>query len=133
MLNHKSIRFQWHSSDVSVLEGLLARGDRKIAEVIYKAYKKGAIYDAWTEYFHNEYWMEALEECGLSLDFYCYRERETDELFPWDFIDPGVQKSYLIREWNRARKGLVTPNCRQLCTNCGAKIFGGGVCFESKN
>lgn len=131
-LNQKSIRFTYHEADVSVLEGILARGDRKVAAAIECAYKKGAIFDAWSEAFVNERWMEAFEETGIDLDFYTTRVRSTDEILPWDFISIGVTKEFLKREWETAQKAMVTPNCRQKCSGCGARKFGGGVCFEEK-
>ena len=133
MLNKKSIKYNWHEADVSVLEGLLARGDRRVADVIVNAYNKGCIYDAWGETFDNDKWMEAIEEAGVSLDFYNTRERSTDEILPWDFIDVGVTKRFLINEWEKAKRGETTTNCRIKCNGCGATVFGGGVCFEDKN
>ena len=132
-LNQKSIKYNYHEADVTVLEGVLARGDRKVSNVIYTAYKKGCLYDSWSESFHNDLWMESFEECGIDLLFYTKRERSIDELFPWDFIDTGVSKSFLLREWQKAQKEEVTPNCRAACQGCGAAVFGGGVCFENKN
>jgi len=132
-LNKKSIKFQWHDADVAVLEGLLARGDRRVGKTILCAYKKGCIYDAWTEYFNKELWQEALEETKISLDFYNTRERDLDEILPWDFIDTGVTKEYLIREWKRAHSEKATPNCRISCANCGVKVFEGGICNEGQN
>ncbi len=131
MLNKKSIKYNWHEADVSVLEGLLARGDRRVADVILNAYKKGCIYDAWGETFDNDKWLDAIKEAGISLDFYTTRERSVDEIFPWDFIDIGVNKSFLAKEWENAKQGIVTPNCRTKCNGCGAASFGGGVCFEN--
>ncbi len=133
MLNRKSLKFQWHTADVSVLEELFARGDRKVASVILSAYKKGCIYDAWSEFFDNSKWMEAIEENQMDLAFYNLRQRDLDEIFPWDFIDTGITKEYLKREWKRAMAEKTTPNCKTACANCGAKIFGGGVCFENQN
>lgn len=133
MLNKKSIKYNWHEADVSVLEGLLARGDRKVSKVIYNAYKKGCIYDAWGDFFDNEKWMEAIREADIDLDFYTTRERSLDEKFPWDFINIGVTKEFLKREWNNARNEQVTPNCKIKCQGCGAATFGGGICFENKN
>ena len=132
-LNKKSIRYNWHEADVSVLEGLLARGDRKVAGVILEAYKNGALFDAWSENFDNEIWMNAIEHCGLSLDFYTTRERTADEIFPWDFINIGVTKKHLFKEWERAHQEQVTENCRQQCSGCGAACYKGGVCFEGQN
>lgn len=132
-LNQKSIRYNWHEPDVTVLEGFLARGDRRSADVILKAYEKGALYDAWSESFHYEIWKEAFAETGMDIEFYTLRERNTDEILPWDFIDAGVTKEFLIREWNQAKNETVTPNCRQRCSGCGARKYEGGVCFEGKN
>lgn len=133
MLNHKSLKYNWHEADVTVLEGVLARGDRRVGRVILRAYQKGCLYDAWSESFQNKLWMEAFEEEGLDIAFYNLRERALDELLPWDFIDAGVTKEFLQREWERAKQELVTPNCRISCSGCGAKVFGGGVCYEAKN
>ena len=131
--NHRSLSFKWHDAKTTVLEGILARGDRRICKVIYDVYKKGCIYDAWTEFFNYEAWMETMEENGLDYHFYTTRKRELDEFFPWDFIDIGVTKEFLKREWNNAMAEKVTPNCRQKCSGCGAAKFGGGVCYESKS
>ncbi len=129
-LNRKSLKYNWHQSDVSVLEGLLARGDRKVAGAILRAYEKGCIYDAWGEMFKNDLWLDAIREAGLDLEFYTTRERALDEVFPWDFINIGVTKKFLEREWKRAHDEVVTPNCRMQCSGCGAAKFEGGVCFE---
>lgn len=131
-LNQKSIKYNWHEADVTVLEGILARGDRKVGDAILKAYEKGAIFDAWSEYFHPEYWKEAFAETGIDTDFYTVRERKDDEIFPWDFIDAGVSKQFLLREWHNAQEENVTPNCRMKCSGCGAGKYKGGVCVESK-
>lgn len=131
-LNQKSIKYNWHEADTSVLEGILARGDRRIAKVLLEVYKKGCIYDAWSEYFDNDKWEEAFKECGVDMDFYTVRERSLDEIFPWDFIDCGVTKEFLKREWLKAQSEVVSPNCRAQCQGCGANRFGTGVCFEKK-
>ena len=133
MLNHKSLKYNWHEADVTVLEGVLARGDRRVAAVIEEAYRNGALYDAWSESFRNDIWMKAFETCGVDIYFYTTRERSLDELFPWDFIDTGVSKEFLKREWNNAVNGTVTPNCRERCSGCGVRRFGGGVCFEDQD
>ncbi len=133
MLNHKSLKYNWHEADVTVLEGVLARGDRRVAAVIEEAYRNGALYDAWSESFRNDIWMKAFETCGVDIDFYTTRERSLDEQFPWDFIDTGVSKEFLKREWNNAVNGPVTPNCRERCSGCGVRRFGGGVCFEDQD
>ncbi len=132
-LNHKSIKYNWHEADVTVLEGVLARGDRRVAPVIMKAYEKGCLYDAWSETFHNDLWMEAFDECNVSIAFYNNRERDVNEILPWDFIDTGVTKAFLKREWKNAQEGKVTPNCRQRCSGCGVMRFEGGICVENKN
>ena len=130
-LNQKSIKYNWHDTDVSVLEGVFARGDRHIAKVILDAYKSGCVFDAWNEYFHYDKWLEAFDKNGLSIEFYNERERSTDEILPWDFIDIGVTKAFLKREWERAQKGEVTPNCKEKCQGCGAAVYGSGkFCFE---
>ena len=132
MKNFKSLKYNWHEAELTVLEGVLARGDRRVGAVIEEAYRKGAIYDSWSEFFKNEVWMEAFKTCGVDIDFYTTRERSLDELFPWDFIDAGVSKNFLKREWQNALDEKVTPNCRQKCSGCGAAKYGGGVCFEKR-
>jgi radical SAM family uncharacterized protein len=130
-LNKKSIRYNWHHPDVTVLEGVLARGDRRIAPAIKYVYDHGGFFDAWTEFFNYDLWMEAFDACGIDMDFYNKRERKEDEIFPWDFIDVGISKDFLLREWKNAIQESVTPNCRMRCSGCGARQFGGGVCFEN--
>ena len=132
-LNQRSIRYSWHEPDVTILEGFLARGDRRCSKVILRAYEKGAIYDAWSESFDYNIWKESFAETNTDIDFYTLRERSTDEILPWDFIDAGVTKKFLIHEWEQAKKETVTPNCRQKCSACGAMKFKGGVCLEGKN
>ncbi len=132
-LNRKSLKYNWHEADVTVLEGVLARGDRRVSAVIERAYEKGAIFDAWSEYFRNELWMEAFAETNVDIGFYTLRPRALDELFPWDFIDAGVTKDFLKREWETACAQKVTPNCRMQCAGCGAKKYGGGVCHENQD
>ena len=132
-LNQRSIRYNLHEPDVTVNEGFLARGDRRCSKVILKAYEKGALYDAWSESFHYDIWKEAFKETGVDIEFYTLRERSTDEILPWDFIDAGVTKKFLIREWEQAKAETVTPNCRQKCSGCGVLKYKGGVCCESKN
>ena len=132
-LNRKSLKYNWHDAQVTVLEGVMARGDRKTGKVVEEAYHLGCLFDSWTESFHNDLWMQAFENTGIDPDFYNLRERGEDELFPWDFIDTGVTRKFLRREWENAMKESVTPNCRQQCSGCGAARFGGGVCYEGKN
>ncbi|MDO4519605.1 MAG: TIGR03960 family B12-binding radical SAM protein [Eubacteriales bacterium] len=132
-VNQRSIRYNWHEPDVTVLEGFLARGDRRAADVIMRAYEKGAIYDAWSESFSYQTWLDSFAETGVDISFYTTRKRSTDEILPWDFIDAGITKNFLIREWENAQKESVTPNCKMKCSGCGAKRYGGGVCYESQN
>lgn len=129
-LNQKSIKYNWHEADVSVLEGVLARGDRRIAKVIKKAYEKGCMFDSWSEYFHNDLWLDSFKECGVDIGFYTTRERADDEIFPWDFLDCGVTREFLLREWKKAREGTVSPNCKAQCQGCGANRFGCGICYD---
>lgn len=131
LLNRKSIRYNWHESDISVLEGLLARGDRKLSKTLISVYNKGGIYDAWSECHSQEIWEEAIKETNIDIDFYVTRERPDDEIFPWDFIDTGVTKRFLLKEWHNAKEEKVTPNCRMQCSGCGAASFGGGICHEN--
>ncbi len=132
-LNQKSIKYNWHEAELTLLEGVLARGDRKLCQVIYDVYKAGCMFDSWSEYFHYDTWIKMFEKNGIDPLFYTAREREEEELFPWDFIDIGVSKKFLWREYQNGKQEKVTPNCRQKCAGCGAMIFGGGVCFEGKN
>lgn len=132
-LNRKSLKYNWHDAQTTVLEGVMARGDRRVGRVIEEAYRLGCLFDSWTECFDNDLWMQAFENTGLDIDFYNLRQRGADELFPWDFIDIGVSRKFLYREWEKAMRGEVTPNCRMQCSGCGAAAFGGGVCHEGKN
>lgn len=132
-LNRKSLKYNWHEADVTVLEGVFARGDRRVGQVLLRAYEKGCIFDAWSEFFDNGKWMEAFQQCGVSIDFYNLRERSLDEVLPWDFIDCGVSKAFLQREWRNALEETVTPNCKMQCSGCGAAQFQGGVCLEHQN
>ena len=129
-LNRKSIKYNWHEADVTVLEGVLARGDRKVSQVLLYVYEHGGIFDAWSEFFDYQRWLDAFEACGVSMDFYTTRERPLDEIFPWDFIDTGVTKEFLIREWKNAIGETVTPNCRMKCSGCGIARFKTGVCIR---
>ena len=132
-LNHKSLKYNWHEADVTILEGVFARGDRRVGKALLEAYKLGCLYDSWGEHFNYELWMQAFENTGVDIDFYNLRERDLDEILPWDFINIGVSKSFLKREWKNAMDGKVTPNCRRQCSGCGMAIYKGGVCVESKN
>lgn len=131
--NQKSLRYEWHDAQTTVLEGILARGDRRLADVIEKVYRAGEIYSAWSENLHYDVWMQAMDECGLSVDFYNKRQRTEEEILPWDFIDTGVSRKFLWNEWQKAQKSETTPNCREQCSGCGVRGFGCGVCFEKRS
>ncbi len=128
----KCLHYQWHHPDVTVLEGVLARGDRRVSKAIRHVYEHGGIFDAWTEFFSMERWMNAFEECGISIPFYAYRERSLDEVLPWDVIDTGITKAFLKREWERAKEGVITPNCAMGCAGCGCGVFEAGICPTAK-
>ena len=132
-LNRKSLKYNWHDAQGTVLEGVMARGDRRVGKVIEEAYRLGCLFDSWTETFRNDLWMQAFDNTRVDIAFYNQRVRGKDEIFPWDFIDIGVSRSFLRREWERAMNETVTPNCREQCSGCGAAGFGGGVCVEGKN
>ncbi len=132
-LNQKHIKYNWHEADASMMEGVLARGDRKLCKVILKAYEKGCIFDAWSEFFKFDVWMETFKECNVDPFFYTTRIRKEDEIFPWDILNCGVTKAFLLREWKTALSGKKSFNCRQSCLGCGAASYGVGVCKEGKN
>lgn len=131
-INQKRIKYNWHEADTSVIEGVLARGDRKLNDVIESLYQKGCIYDSWSEYFKNDLWLETLAEHGLTTEFYNTRQRSFEEILPWDFLDCGVTKEFLMREWKQAVGEVESPNCRKKCLGCGAARYGVGVCKEPK-
>ena len=124
----KTVTYNWHDSDTSFLEAVLARGDRRMGKVLETAWRKGAKLDAWEEYFSLERWMEAFEECGLDPHFYANRVREKDEVMPWSMISSGVTEAYLWREWQQACASVTTPDCRTHCNGCGANLMVGGKC-----
>ncbi|MBR6669186.1 MAG: TIGR03960 family B12-binding radical SAM protein [Ruminococcus sp.] len=126
----KKIKVSWHNSDVSLLEAVLAKGDRRLSDVIYTAWKKGCKFDSWSEYFKFDKWLEAFEECGISPSFYANRFREYDEVLPWDHINYFVSKDFLINEDKTARMAKTTPNCRQKCSACGVVKETGVRCFD---
>ncbi|WP_102400114.1 TIGR03960 family B12-binding radical SAM protein [Haloimpatiens massiliensis] len=132
-IKRRQITYNWHESPVSYMEAIFARGDRRMCDVLIRAFQKGAKFDGWNQYFSFQIWKEALEECGVDGDFYAYRDRSYDEILPWDFIDVGVSKEFLIKENERAKKAQVTPDCRQGCKLCGINTNDGfkeGKCFE---
>ncbi|PRR77295.1 Radical SAM superfamily protein [Clostridium liquoris] len=129
-IKSKAISFNYHASKVSFLEAVFARGDRRVCDVLVEAFKNGAKFDGWSEYFNYEIWMDAFKKCGVDPEFYAYRERSYDEILPWDFINIGVNKEFLIRENDKAKEGIITPDCRLGCTNCGVNVNLEGKCFE---
>ncbi len=126
----KSISYNWHQSHVSFLEAVFAKGDRRLGDVLIAAQQKGCKFDGWDEHFSYEKWLEAFQDCGVDPEFYAYRKIDHSEMLPWDHIDIGVKKEYLMKEHDRAYEGVTTPSCREKCMGCGAASFGGGVCFE---
>lgn len=130
-IKSRSIVYNYHEQETSFMEAVFARGDRRTCDVLIKAFKKGAKFDGWSEYFNMEIWNEAMEECNLDSEFYVYREREYDEILPWDFIDIGVNRKYIERENEKAKKAELTKNCLEGCTGCGINVnFKEGKCFE---
>ncbi len=129
-IKSRKIRYNWHDNKTSYIEGVFARGDRRLSKVIYEAVKNGCKFDGWGEYFDFSKWEEAFKTCGINPDFYNLRERSYDEILPWDFIDIGVTKEFLKKENERAKKAETTKNCREKCAGCGAAKFNAGVCYE---
>ncbi len=128
-IKDKKITFNYHDPKLSFLEAVLARGDRRLGKVLVRAWELGCKFDGWSEIFDYDKWMQAFEETGISADFYALRERKFDEVMPWDFIDIGVDKAFLIKEYQKAKEGLLTRDCREGCNNCGInRSFLGGVC-----
>ncbi|MDE7372829.1 MAG: B12-binding domain-containing radical SAM protein, partial [Clostridia bacterium] len=115
----KGVNFSWHCAETSVIEAALARGDRRQSALLIRAYELGAKFDAWTESFRWDIWQQAFKDCGLTVTEYI-RERGVDEALPWDFIDTGVSKKYLLKERNLGYEGVTTKNCRDGCNACGA-------------
>ena len=125
----KGVNFNYHESELSMLEACFARGDRRMGDVLYAAWKNGCRMDGWSEFLNYEGWLKAFDDCGLDPAFYANRSRGEHELLPWDFIDAGVTRAFLWREWQRAQRGEVTPDCRKGCQGCGLKRFE-GVCVD---
>lgn len=128
----KKINYNYHDSSTSFVEAVFARGDRRLCKALLKAHEKGMIFDGWGDFFSLDKWLEVFAECGIDPAFYANRQREFDELLPWDHIDYGVKKAFLIEECKKAYKNETTPNCREKCSNCGAAQWKRGVCFEKR-
>ena len=128
----RKISLSWHGNETSFLEGVLARGDRRLGKVIETAFKKGCRFDSWDECFSLEKWYEAFEECNIDPAFYANRARKFDEITPWEHLDYGITKKFLICQNKLAHDAITTPNCREKCAGCGANEFGEGVCFEKR-
>ncbi len=124
----KTVTYNWHDGQTSFIEAVLARGDRRLGNVLETVWRKGGHLDAWEEYFSLERWQEAFAECGVDPAFYAYRRREKDEIMPWDMISSGVTREYLLREHENAVAGVTTPDCRTRCNGCGANKLVGGKC-----
>lgn len=130
-ITRKAINYSYHEQRTSLMESLFARGDRRICDLLIRAFEKGAKFDGWGEHFKYRLWMEVIEELNIDVDYYVYRERSYDEILPWDFIDIGVNRSYMINENEKAKKAALTQNCREGCTGCGINVnFKEGKCFE---
>lgn len=130
-LKSRAVVYSWHESELSRLEAIVSRGDRRVSDLILKAFELGARMDGWTEYFDLEAWTTALADCATDIDFYAYRQRDYDEILPWDFVDIGVKKEYLIQENELAKQAVTTHDCRDGCTACGInETYGRGICFN---
>ena len=129
-MTRKQVKYNYHEAQLSSLEGVVARGDRRVGKVIVRAWELGAKFDSWNELFRYDLWIKAFEDTGVSKEFFANRQRSYDEILPWDHISIGVSKKFFINEMEKAKQGIVTKNCRTECAMCGAKAFGGGVCFE---
>ena len=129
-LKNRDIRYNYHDSKTSLMEAVISRGDRRIGKVIYDAFKAGAKFDGWSEYFNLDIWVEAMEKNNLDISWYAHRERSYDEVFAWDHIDVGVSKKFLIRENNKAKEDAITVDCRHRCNGCGINStdLGRGLC-----
>lgn len=128
----KKISLSYHDSPTSFLEGVLARGDRRLCNVLEAVFKAGCKFDSWTECFELAKWQKAFENCGIDPEFYSCRKREYDEINPWEHLDYAVTKRFLVNESIKAHSAVTTPNCREKCSGCGASCYGKGVCFEKR-
>lgn len=131
-ITRKQLKYQYHETKLSSLEGVLARGDRKVGRAIHKAWQLGCTFDGWSDMFDYDKWVQAFDETGVDMTFYANRKRSFDEILPWDHISVGVSKHFLMNERIKAEQEITTPNCRQDCPNCGAKCFKTGICFDER-
>ncbi len=130
IINSRKVNISWSRYNITLLEAVLARGDRRLSDVIYTAWKKGCKLDGWNEYYKFDKWLEAFKECGIDPAFYANRQRSYEEILPWDHMDILVSKDFFVRENKKAHEETVTPNCREKCTGCGVNKCVGGACFE---
>ncbi|NLP07856.1 MAG: TIGR03960 family B12-binding radical SAM protein [Clostridiaceae bacterium] len=126
----RHLKYNWHDPELSMLEAVFSRGDRRLGGVLQRAWERGCRFDSWGEHFKFDEWMQAFADCGIDPAFYANRKRDEDEVFPWDHIDVGVSRKHLLRERRRAENGEVTPNCMTSCVGCGASVFGQGICTD---
>lgn len=131
-VTRKQLKYQYHETKLSSLEGVLARGDRKVGRAVYRAWQLGCTFDGWSDMFDYDKWVQAFDETGVDMAFYANRKRSFDEILPWDHISVGVSKHFLMNERLKAERAETTPNCRQDCSNCGAKCFKTGICFDER-
>lgn len=129
-LRGRPVKYQWHDMKTAVLEAILARGDRRLGPVIRAAWQRGRTFDAWDDHFDLDTWISCLTEAGLDPDFYTLRQRLPQEVLPWSHLDCGVSPPFLLAEYEKALLGQTTPQCRVACSDCGAALFGGGICFD---
>ena len=131
-LTNKAIKFNWHEPEISVLEAVLAKGDRRLSKVIYRAWELGCKFDSWGEFFKFDVWMKAFEDCNIDYKYYAERQIDLEETLPWEHVNIFVTKDFLKKEYQNAMDEKVTSNCRQKCAGCGASINQCGVCFEKR-
>jgi radical SAM superfamily enzyme YgiQ (UPF0313 family) len=129
-LTNRAIKYNWHEPETSVVEAVLAKGDRRLNKVIYNVWKNGGKFDSWGEFFSYDRWMKAFEDEGVDYKYYAEREMNIDEKLAWEHINVLVTKNYFKSEYEKSMQGIVTSNCRQDCSGCGAACMGTGVCFE---
>lgn len=129
-VHSRKIKVNYHDSTTSVLEGVFAKGDRRMGKVIETAFENGAFFDTWEEYFDYDRWLDAFKTCGIDPDFYNYRAIGLDEVTPWDHLDVGVTKAHLVREYKKALEARTTQPCNRQCSACGANKLIGGPCFD---